>query len=128
MPVTLGTMTQATPRPPLTTAQRWKLGLIVAGIAAVVVGCIIGATKPSSRATDGYDAQVACKDFVRDRLKAPSTADFTSVSHTGSAPTWTVTGTVDADNSFGAKLRMTFTCVVRDDGDTWRLQSMTGLT
>ena len=80
------------------------------------------------QATDGYDAQVACKDFVRDRLKAPSTADFTSVSHTGSAPTWTVTGTVDADNSFGAKLRMTFTCVVRDDGDTWRLQSMTGLT
>jgi len=39
-----------------------------------------------------------------------------------------VTGNVDAENSFGAKLRMRFTCVVEDVGDQWRLRSLTGLT
>lgn len=74
----------------------------------------------------GYSAEYYCKEFVKDRLKAPSTADF-AVSHTGVGPQYHVSGTVDAENSFGAKIRSDFTCVVRDEGDSWRLVSLTGL-
>ncbi len=49
------------------------------------------------------------------------------MSNTG-AGTFTVTGNVDAQNSFGAMLRMRFTCVVRDAGAERRLVSLTGLT
>ena len=40
---------------------------------------------------------------------------------------WTVAGQVDADNSFGAKLRLNDECKIRADGDTWRLESLTRL-
>jgi hypothetical protein len=62
-----------------------------------------------------------CEDFVKEKLKAPSTADFggQSVSGNGSGP-WKVTGWVDAQNSFGAKIRTGWTCDIRLDGTTWR--------
>ena len=108
-------------------------GKILTGV--VVVLCCGGFFWYSNRdpstagqPSTGIDAEIICKDFVRNRLKAPSTAGFSDVDHTGSAPTWTVTGNVDAENSFGAKLRMRFTCVVTDDGDQWLLKSLTGLT
>jgi len=106
--------------------QPWMLY----AIGAVILLCIAAFVFPAVKGdkTDGFDAQVVCRDFVRDRLKAPSTADFSDVDHTGSAPTFTVTGNVDAENSFGAMLRMRFTCVVEDAGDQWRLKSLTGLT
>jgi hypothetical protein len=71
-----------------------------------------------------------CKDFVRDRLKAPSTASFpdffdndgeVNVAPTSNG-THNVISTVDSENSFGANLRLAFTCEVRNtDGDNWRL-------
>jgi hypothetical protein len=74
-----------------------------------------------------FDAQRVCQDFVMDRLKAPSTAEFdTDVSGVG--PEYTVTGTVDSENSFGAMLRSQFTCTVRGDGTTWHLVSLSGLS
>lgn len=75
-------------------------------------------------------AWTACQDFVRDRLKSPSTAKYQRgvasdfVRRLGSgmyeARAW-----VDSQNSFGATLRTNFECVVRDAGnDTWRLERM----
>src|SRR5262245_35790666 len=61
-------------------------------------------------------AYVACKNAVQTRLKAPSSADFSSF--TGSqvvlkdAFNYEVAGSVDAQNSFGAKLRSNFSCIV----------------
>lgn len=63
-------------------------------------------------AEDDYDlnnASVAisqCEGEVKERLKAPSTAKFES-NATGGGP-WTVTGTVDAENSFGAMIRSSY--------------------
>lgn len=81
----------------------------------------------SSPEVTGVSAELACQDFVKNRLKAPSTAKFSAVSHTGSGSFYTVTGAVDAQNSFGAMLRLNFTCKVTSQGDKWVLTSLTGL-
>lgn len=46
---------------------------------------------------------------------------------TGTADHYTIREHIDAENSFGAKLRSEFTCEVRVNGDNWRLVSLTGL-
>lgn len=108
----------------------WGRAVIV-GLLLMCGACSVfgGSDKSTDEPTDGA-AFVACKDFVKDRLKAPSTADFgsiidTDIAHTG--PVWTVSGPVDAENSFGAKLRLDYTCMIRANGDTWTLESITGL-
>lgn len=62
-------------------------------------------------------AHARCLNFIEDSLKAPSTADFQNslldYVHYDGKFTWTVRTQVDAENSFGAKLRSTFTCKVR---------------
>lgn len=59
---------------------------------------------------DKYDAQVLAEKEVKNRLKSPSSADFCwspTVSRSGN--TWTVSGYVDAQNSFGATVRSNYT-------------------
>lgn len=54
-----------------------------------------------------------CREAVENRLKSPSSAEFSDVQakQDDSAGTrWTVTGKVDSENSFGASIRNTFTC------------------
>lgn len=82
--------------------------------------------EPVDPLVERYDAERVCQDFARDRLKAPSTAVF-NTSVEGWGPEYTVVGTVDAQNSFGAVLRETFTCTVRGNGATWNLVSLKGL-
>ncbi|GAA1913099.1 hypothetical protein J2S63_003223 [Marmoricola bigeumensis] len=73
---------------------------------------------------DSYGAESACKDWVEDQLKSPSTADFGDVEVSGSGP-WTVTGYVDAENGFGANIRADWTCDVRLDSDDYYRGSAT---
>lgn len=72
------------------------------------------------------EAEWACEGVVESNLKAPSTAEYDS-SASGSGP-WNVIGTVDAENSFGAKIRSTYSCTVERSGDTMTatLQSLSG--
>lgn len=61
---------------------------------------------------DEHDAWTAAKDIVESNLKSPSTAEFCSFSSAAiqrDGNTWTITGYVDAQNSFGATLRNNFT-------------------
>ena len=61
---------------------------------------------------DDSDILQIAKDTVKQNLKAPSTATFSSMSETQikrSGNTWTVSGWVDAQNSFGAMLRSEYT-------------------
>lgn len=51
-----------------------------------------------------------CEARVEKLLKSPSTAEFES-NVTGNG-TWTVIGTVDAQNAFGAMVRANFQCTV----------------
>ena len=72
-----------------------------------------------------------CKQFVDDRLKAPSTAtwrdpygDQVTYSGDGDGPI-TVSAGVDSENGFGASLRSSYECtVVNTGGDNWRLQGL----
>ena len=72
------------------------------------------------------------KDFVKKNLKSPSTAKFPGVldgwgDHTtyiGDQRYKTVSW-VDAQNNFGATVRMNYTAIVEQTGkDTWRLESL----
>lgn len=74
-----------------------------------------------------------CKEFVKDRLKSPSSAKFrnffqndgeVTVTSTDGR-TYTVVSSVDSENSFGASLRSDFTCTVTNtSGDHWQLQDI----
>jgi hypothetical protein len=96
-----------------------KTGKITATLGALTLLAACGGGGDSS--SSGYMAEVMCEGFVKDRLKSPSSAEF-DTSFTGSGPTYTVTGTVDSQNSFGAMVRNEFSCTVRHDGDGgWQL-------
>lgn len=64
------------------------------------------------------DAKWQCRQYIEPRLKAPSTAKFQNYNefswHNGN-----VSGYVDAQNSFGAQIRTTFTCHMSPDGKKW---------
>ncbi|MCL4295722.1 MAG: hypothetical protein KJ077_08345 [Anaerolineae bacterium] len=90
-------------------------------------------------------AEVMCKDFVRDNLKSPSSADFgglfddrdkamfleaeqasqfgVDTSKLRNSGVWVVAGEVDAENSFGAMIRSKYTCILDYDkaGQNWYL-------
>lgn len=88
----------------------------------VLIGVIVGvssalAPKKQYDANNKFEVIAQCEDRVKERLKAPSTAKFDNEEATGSG-TWTVTGTVDSENSFGATLRASFQCTVVVQGDT----------
>jgi len=56
------------------------------------------------------EAAAQCEARIERLLKSPATADFNSDATGGG--TWTVTGTVDAQNSFGATVRANYQCTV----------------
>lgn len=67
------------------------------------------------------NAEVMCEQFIEQRLKAPATAEYPKPETSKDGATYTVRGGVDSENGFGAKIRTAYTCVVRDNGDTWTL-------
>jgi hypothetical protein len=69
-------------------------------------------------------AYKACTRAVGTQLKAPATADFSGFSDsvtTVDGDLYSVSGSVDSENSFGAMIRSIWTCQVRDTGDNWDL-------
>lgn len=71
-------------------------------------------------AFDADDAVAMSKQAVLARLKAPSPASFPDQKFDASKYTdgsWRITGAVDAENSFGAKLRNRFSVVLHETGD-----------
>jgi hypothetical protein len=97
----------------------------------VFIAIIVGALTDSPPAPDhtGDEAIGMCRQFVRDRLKAPTTAKFASYSENkvtdGGGGRYTVVAHVDAQNAFGAMLRNAYTCVVVwQSGTTWRLEKL----
>lgn len=120
---------------PLGRAARKVAPFIVLGVVLGLGGlalwgfhAIFGTASPDLPA-GAYDA---CEGFVQDSLKSPSSASFggyREAAVTASGSTYTVDGTVNAENSFGVTLRENWTCTVTlsSDGKTWRLDSLTGL-
>jgi len=99
-----------------------------AAIVGVLLLCCIGfaikQTSNSDPEADRSNAAVAqCESAIKDQLKAPSTADFSDERYTDNDPSWLVTGNVDAENSFGAKIRSFFRCELTRDGDSFIVTS-----
>lgn len=99
----------------------------------LVAGCVvIGAISAGYAITAGgddeyqsntsYEAIAQCEAAIEERLKAPATADFNSTA-TGDG-TWTVIGTVDAENGFGAMIRSSYQCsvIIDEEEDTARVR------
>lgn len=67
------------------------------------------------------------QSFVEDKLKSPKSADFpvygdSNVSITNSGNYYKVSGYVDAENSFGAEIRTTFSLVMEKSGSNYTLK------
>lgn len=100
------------------------LGLFV-GLAVLLFGtmfaCSVMGGSDEDRGPSEVEVRNQCREWAKDHLRSPSTAEF-SGEQVRSAGTdeWTVTGSIDAQNAFGATVRATYTCDIRLDGDTWR--------
>jgi hypothetical protein len=96
------------------------VGLAMLGICAGSGGDGAGASGPRDRRPEAWQV---CKQFVEEKLKAPSSADFPSRFAPGieivrlePGDEFEIVGYVDAQNSFGAMLRNHYICVVRHLG------------
>lgn len=100
--------------------------LIAVGVVvAIVIGLSVYGSFRNANPTDSdkqAESQVACEEVVKNNLKSPSTASFSNETATGTAGSYTVTGDVDSQNSFGAMIRNHFTC--ESDGSTVHLTSL----
>lgn len=76
-------------------------------------------------------AYIMTEDWVKERLRSPSTADFPGVfdrdghiTYNGNQ-TYSIRSYVDAQNAFGGTVRTHFAAEVQQTGeDTWRLLSL----
>lgn len=97
-----------------------------------------GSGSPSSSSTNWRQednstmAYIMMEDFVKNRLKSPSTTEFPGVwdgraDHIRKvgAHTYEINSYVDAENSFGASIRTRFTGTIKQiSKDEWQLQSL----
>ena len=95
------------------------IGCITIPVLVLVLTTLSGAFSNNDDSDDynnRYTAIRQCEERVKSLLKAPSTAKFNS--DASGDWTWKVTGTVDAENSFGAMIRSVFQCTVKITGNT----------
>lgn len=107
--------------------KSWKVPAL--GLLAFVgiIGAIVGVTFIWSGDAEKREAISSCESSVKNRLKSPSTAEFSDTSareggeyvyndiparyrEMENVTTWVVTGPVDAQNGFGATVRNKFNC------------------
>lgn len=104
--------------------------VLVAILGSVIYSCSTNSGSDSTEPEDGGGgsmAEVMCEEFVTDRLKAPSTAEFPgadSVLELG-VNEYEVSASVDSQNGFGAMIRTAYVCTIRYTGDDqWALVSL----
>ncbi len=119
--------------PPTEPAKKTGNGCLLALVAVPVLligGCFALIHSGSDGPPDySISAQIGCEDAVKEQLKSPSSAKFSdenSVGVEGSTVSYRVTGSVDAENSFGASLRYRFVCqgTADDSSSTMSVQSL----
>ena len=104
--------------------KKWIVGILLVICLIVWRGCFYE-SKEDSNIRLSKDAKIAAvfmaQEFVKQRLKAPSTADFQNAYNAEvvkeSGTTYFISSYVDAENSFGAKLRMNYKCRVEFTND-----------
>lgn len=99
----------------------WGCLALIAAPVLLMGGCF-AATLTSDPSTGDPIGEVldACRDAVTAQLRAPSTADFPDDERYGtSGDRYTVRGSVDAQNAFGAQIRTAWVCTAtHTDGHT----------
>lgn len=125
------------PTQPQPTPAKKKGNPIVAavGLLVLVALCGIGGfavfgggAQPQDPVSDnrGITAEIMCEQFIERELKAPATAEYADPTTSKDGATYTVSGAVDSENSFGAKVRSQYNCIVTDAGDDkWTLVDLT---
>jgi hypothetical protein len=118
-------------QPELAGANNWIVAVAVF-LGMVVFGLSLNGADSSSQTTkfdDGKSwAVTMAQAFVKERLKSPASASFPwsfdeyRVSNIGKE--WSVSGYVDATNSFNANIRTHWSLRMRDEGENWRLLSI----
>jgi hypothetical protein len=95
----------------------WRISR--AALAAVLLAFQRVSFEESKEAKEDKDqvmAFIQCKNLVRDRLKAPSTAKFPLIERTVTKTSdgdYQVLSYVDAQNSFGAQIRSNYVCTIK---------------
>ncbi len=85
------------------------LPVVLVGLFVLLLVIKTGGTSDPSA-----DVKVACRQLVREELKAPRIADFSDEKVTAdNSGSYTVHGVVDSQNSSGVKEQATFDCVTR---------------
>lgn len=107
-------------RQPLSTPQKIMIPIIIALAAFFLWSCVQGGGE-SDEGINGVrypdrEAIAGCESLVEEQLRSPASAEFDSTV-TSDDGEWTVTGSVDADNAFGASVRTDYTCTVTFPGD-----------
>jgi hypothetical protein len=119
------------------------VAIVIGIVVIIVIACLLFAALGSSISTTGNstspatptEASVMCEYFVKNRLKAPSTAKFphyweleitTYGKNEGVKDAFRVKGYVDAQNGFGAMIRSNYICDVQYiSEDNWNLINLT---
>ena len=95
------------------------MGCGLAILAAIVVAVVVVAFMvfgPDDADLAEADASELCRRVVRERLKAPASAQFRDEQVMSPEPKrWEVAGSVDSQNTFGALVATRYTCTVRRD-------------
>lgn len=98
--------------------------MVVVAAGILLWTCISGRSSSPPVKDLESDAKRVCQDkFIPARLKAPATAKFSHVMVTNEGSSYSVIGSVDSENSFGALVRSSFICMVHDGGSQWILDS-----
>lgn len=106
--------------------MKQMISLLIVG--AAVAFCALLPASKSDYCDDKISAWLMAKEFVKDRLRAPSTADFPSYDEKNVTQleecTFLVEGYVDAENAFGGTVRSKFVTriVYNRDAETFRLE------
>jgi len=101
----------------------------IMALAGIGTGTGDGTAKSANEASPS-EAAVMAEEFVKGKLKAPGTAEFNSYDPDKVTEIeenkFKVTGWVDAENSFGAKIRSNYLAVVRyePEQEKWYLEEI----
>lgn len=99
-------------------------GLVALIMVLIIGGCTVSMFTGGDKKNEPteYDARYYCQEFVKDKLKAPSTAKFSDQTASGSGASWSSSGTVEAQNTFGGMVASRYSCTLsyNADEESWR--------
>lgn len=97
------------------------LALLVIGVPAACTAALSARGGSAEWEPTAVEARTICEDWVREQLRSPATARFQNGTSAGADGSYLITGTVDAENGFGALVRTPWTCEVdyRASDEKW---------